>query len=588
MSELNPDNEICIDQTNNQAINIIDIQDDIMTVKKVLENQEEILKLKNKRNQLQKIEWLDIQKNLVNKQNEADIKVISGFRFSNIDSSEKTSTQLDIMFSDFIGCNNEDHEFTIYSTKFSTGFCGGVNKMERVFDVYSYISDDSEFTKKSSILRNVIMLLFQNYQKETGGTDIRKDSDCLDVSYNPKNLQYTWQKKCQVFISPKSGKGKAQHFYNEAEPAQKANGFQLTPIVTEYAGHANDYIRELSEEEYREYYQIIVCGGDGMVNEVINGFYKRKTPGMMDTNQHFRFGTLQGGSACAAMSYSCKRHGLSQGNINALYVITRQQFKTLRIMRNEIENENKSEVSITNENNKKVIPTIEQQNVLEKQPTKFIYAFHSLSVGLTVDCLKNTIKYRYCGESRYKVGSIFHILYSMCFTKTALRKMKIYTSTTVSKDNLPKLSEPITKDTPGDWKIWDEDYYLDFMATMYPYFTAVFTVTHRIKWDPPKTSKNPEENDSYIIDDTKGGPVLEIGGDSAISKGSSIKFFNTLEDGELYKYKDSEMQEWSAFRIEITDPKANFKNCQIMIDGDVYDGLKVQGCTDSECVKQTA
>ena len=163
MSELVPDNEICIDQKNNEAVNIIDIQDEIMTVKKFVENEGQILKLKNERSQLQKIEWIDSQKNLISKYSETDLKLISGFRFSNIDSSEKTTTQTDTMFSDFIGCNNEDHKFTIYSTKFSTGFCGGVNKMERVFDVYSYTSDDSEFTKKSSILRNVIMLLFQNY-----------------------------------------------------------------------------------------------------------------------------------------------------------------------------------------------------------------------------------------------------------------------------------------------------------------------------------------------------------------------------------------------------------------------------------------
>jgi len=215
-------------------------------------------------------------------------------------------------------------------------------------------------------------------------------------------------KKCLVFISPASGKGKAQNFYNEIEPALKANGFLPTAILTEYRGHAADVVRKMPAEELQQYYQILIHGGDGMVNEVINGFYGRFKPGQMDTSQQLRVGCLRGGSACAAMSHACARYGLNvKSNINALWVLTRQQFRKMRIVRAELEsipNPVKPEkIGVENNKNKVNVETeVEKTNA--DQSTKFVYCFHSWAVGITSDFVQNSEKYRCCGEARYLIG----------------------------------------------------------------------------------------------------------------------------------------------------------------------------------------
>merc|ERR1712194_660160 len=123
-----------------------------------------------------------------------------------------------------------------------------------------------------------MMLLFNAFLKNKGANVLEKDHEGL-ISNAPKKLEYSWQKKCFVFISPKSGKGQAQKFYNEVEPALRANGYIPTTLLTEYAGHAEKVMKNMPAEELQDYTQILICGGDGIVNEVINGFYKRVEPG---------------------------------------------------------------------------------------------------------------------------------------------------------------------------------------------------------------------------------------------------------------------------------------------------------------------
>jgi len=315
------------------------------------------------------------------------------------------------MFHDFVGCNIEESQnipkFVIYSTKFHKGMCGGIDKSKRVLDIMKYSVDDSDFRNKAEVVRNILMLLFQSYLLANGATD---SSSFENLSYLPKNLEFSWQKKCLVFISPKSGKGKAQSFWNEIEPAIRANGFVPTVIVTQYRLHARDEITKMPAEELQQYYQVLIHGGDGMVNEVINGFYARFKPGFMDTSYQLRIGALRGGSACAAMSHACARHGLNvKSNINAMWVVTRQQFRKMRIVRAELENmPNAVEPEKINGmvNKKKIVAYEETEQVKanEIQATKFVYSFHSFAVGTTSDFVLNSEKYRCCGESRYIIG----------------------------------------------------------------------------------------------------------------------------------------------------------------------------------------
>ena len=78
-----------------------------------------------------------------------------------------------------------------------------------------------------------------------------------------------------LFINPFAGKGMAQKNFYEIENTLVANGYVIEPILTEYKGHAEEIMRTMPAEKFRTYYQFLVSGGDGSVNEIINGYFKR-------------------------------------------------------------------------------------------------------------------------------------------------------------------------------------------------------------------------------------------------------------------------------------------------------------------------
>ena len=167
--------------------------------------------------------------------------------------------------------------------------------------------------------------------------------------------------------------------------------------------------------------------------------------------------------------------------------------------------------------------------------------------------------------------------------------MKIFSSKEKIQEDMPKLDDEITEKTKGDWKIWNENSYLDVIGVFYPYFTADYTISHRIRHEPVFSKDEYIKNLKYnTFESNKGGPILQSGGDSVVSQNTGmLKTLDTAAKGEFHKFKGVTMQEWEAFRIEVTDPRATIKNCKVTMDGDLYDGLKVQFCFDKECVSQT-
>ena len=71
-----------------------------------------------------------------------------------------------------------------------------------------------------------------------------------------------------IIINPKGGKGKSLKAFAKAEKILREHGAEYTVHNTEYAGHATELARELSQKPDAK---IIVMGGDGSFNEVLNG-----------------------------------------------------------------------------------------------------------------------------------------------------------------------------------------------------------------------------------------------------------------------------------------------------------------------------
>jgi len=227
----------------------------------------------------------------------------------------------DFPFTSFMGCNIEDSEgesaFVIYFTthpKFYCGFGSEDKENLNITPTKFYLVKEVETNTDSSTLktlRNYVMTTFNQFLVNEYGSGIKDHSSAYEHT-----AEYSWEKKILVFISPASGKGNAEKNYKSIEPALLASGYLPKIVRTEYQYNARDYIKNLPKEEFVKYYQIVICGGDGMVNEVINGFHLREKVGFFESNVFLRLGMLAGGSACAAMSYACSLWGLKSSPVN--------------------------------------------------------------------------------------------------------------------------------------------------------------------------------------------------------------------------------------------------------------------------------
>jgi diacylglycerol kinase (ATP) len=73
-----------------------------------------------------------------------------------------------------------------------------------------------------------------------------------------------------VIVNPNAGNGKGKKDWNLISDLMKEDGFLFTAKITEKKGHAINLTLEATEAGYRN---IITVGGDGTLNEVVNGVF---------------------------------------------------------------------------------------------------------------------------------------------------------------------------------------------------------------------------------------------------------------------------------------------------------------------------
>ncbi len=81
-------------------------------------------------------------------------------------------------------------------------------------------------------------------------------------------------KECLVVVNPNAGIGKANRDWHEILGLLRKNGFDYNAVFTQRPMHAADLIVDHATIGYRK---IIVVGGDGTMNEVVNGILTQKT-----------------------------------------------------------------------------------------------------------------------------------------------------------------------------------------------------------------------------------------------------------------------------------------------------------------------
>ncbi|EKF38728.1 sphingosine kinase A, B, putative [Trypanosoma cruzi marinkellei] len=103
-------------------------------------------------------------------------------------------------------------------------------------------------------------------------------------------------KKLILFVSPKSGSGKAVSITEEKVfPVLYFSRHEMSVVVTTRVFHCEDYIADLANEINSEHV-IVTVGGDGMIHEAVNGLFRRKQALLMRDSAGMKQhkGTLHG------------------------------------------------------------------------------------------------------------------------------------------------------------------------------------------------------------------------------------------------------------------------------------------------------
>ncbi|MCD6565837.1 MAG: diacylglycerol kinase family lipid kinase [Bacteroidales bacterium] len=84
---------------------------------------------------------------------------------------------------------------------------------------------------------------------------------------------FNLKEKYLVIVNPNAGKCKGKKDWEKISGLLKKEGFVFEPVFTKQRHHAVELSRENIEKGYRK---IIVVGGDGTMNEVVNGVFGQK------------------------------------------------------------------------------------------------------------------------------------------------------------------------------------------------------------------------------------------------------------------------------------------------------------------------
>ncbi len=172
-------------------------------------------------------------------------------------------------------------------------------------------------------------------------------------------------KKFYLTLNPHGGQKKGPKLLKQILPILEAANLDLTIIETTFAGHANELAHQLNFDGYEG---MIVIGGDGTMHEVVNGMLTRPD------KKQLPIGLIPGGTGNSFM------HDLELMNpIDAAKAIISGNTRKIDV----------AEVNIN--------------HVIK-------YAFNIIGWGLVTDVGNKAEKWRWLGEARYTLLSVFEVL----------------------------------------------------------------------------------------------------------------------------------------------------------------------------------
>ncbi|CAD6186663.1 unnamed protein product [Caenorhabditis auriculariae] len=108
-------------------------------------------------------------------------------------------------------------------------------------------------------------------EAESFAQTFKKRSQHQSPPHLAKKLE---SRKVLVLVNPFSGQKNALSLWKKfGDPVLKDAGIEFDLVLTEYAGHATELLRELDIDRYES---VLVNGGDGLVAEVLSGLLRRE------------------------------------------------------------------------------------------------------------------------------------------------------------------------------------------------------------------------------------------------------------------------------------------------------------------------
>ena len=170
--------------------------------------------------------------------------------------------------------------------------------------------------------------------------------------------------KYLLIVNPHSGKKNSLNILNQIKPIFNSNDIILEIIKTKYAGHAKVIAHEINLNNYDG---LLAIGGDGTLNEIINGMLTRKD------EKKVPLGLIPGGSGNSYL------HDLK---------LTEPLIATNAIIKNKTQAMDVAKIEIEN---------------------KIQYSINMIGWGLVTDIGNKAEKYRWLGTSRYTMLSILEV-----------------------------------------------------------------------------------------------------------------------------------------------------------------------------------
>lgn len=280
---------------------------------------------------------------------------------------------------------------------------------------------------------------FVEYVMKKFQWSLKRNYLCLGININDPTyrniLDQKWKKKALIIINPAAFHHEAEKNYNQVEELLEANGFDVkSKFITKQKGDAFKRIQNMPRDEFITYYQVICCGGDGLVHEVINGFYMREDHHYLN----LRLGSLVGGEASSmAINQSVEWKLSDKANLfNTLWGMTRGRFKPINICRYSTDG---------------------------NQP--LIYGFNNFEMGFLAD----VVSHRQKTQSTYKAA--------MNSMKSKAQTQEVQLIVSEHNKELPSLEFPVPDQ--DQWK-----HYKGQMSmvgfTSFPFLRTDFEISNRV------------------------------------------------------------------------------------------------------------